>query len=293
MCGGCLLSARALPPYGPVISLADRTRLIAVWLPATASLAHRTTRMLFLHPPLRRHTSASNSTNRASAVSRRHRPGRLAPPEPCRDEGDSERLRNACNDDSRMAGPGVGSAAHADIVALFARSTPPLRQHQLHAPPTRLPHPLPRLAPTGHAELFAGNLRAARAAPLYTARGVLKYPSRQDADARRGLNIRRRRMRRSGAKANDYRWFDLGGIRETPVSFSEDERSTVHADNSSVQAVRRDRTFRYRRMSKSSLRRVAGSLYDLLPALAGGPRLVNGSTSSCGFRSPAGGAQVK
>ena len=120
-------------------------------------------------------------------------------------------------------------------VALLARLHAASAQYQGFEPIPfdYLANLYPRLAPDGHAELFIGEVEGTPvAARLYTGcGGVFKARlagmDRDSAAARLSVPAAVEWEAIRWAKANGYRWFDFGGIREAAVSVIESERSDV------------------------------------------------------------------
>jgi glycosyltransferase involved in cell wall biosynthesis/lipid II:glycine glycyltransferase (peptidoglycan interpeptide bridge formation enzyme) len=244
--GGALVLGRRLPlvgevgyvPYGPVISLgADRDPTISVLAAALRRLAHRTTRMLFVQPPLdgddislelQRQGFRLSHANIAPAASLRLDLGR-----------DEDELRAGLQKrlqrwTRRWPTRGVRvRRGTQDDVAFLARLHAASAQHHGFEPIPLdyLTNLYQRLAPAGHAELFVGEIEGKPvAARLFTGcGGVLKERLvGMDRDSVAGklsvpAAIEWEAIR--WAKANGYRWVDFGGIGDTAVSTLEDERS--------------------------------------------------------------------
>jgi lipid II:glycine glycyltransferase (peptidoglycan interpeptide bridge formation enzyme) len=237
--GGALVLWRKLPligavgyvPYGPLISPeTDRTPAIAALAAALRRLAHAKMRMLFVQPPLDGEDISRELRLRGF---RRSHAG-IAPEaslrlDLARDEDD---LRAGLSPDLRRRAkkwPTFGVRVRRgtkDDLPLFAR---------LHAASAQSQgfEPIPldyiatlyrRLAPTGHAELFIGELEGKPVvADLLTGCGGafklrLTGMDRDSEAGRAGVPAAVRWEAIRWAKANGYKWFDFGGIRDTSIS---------------------------------------------------------------------------
>jgi hypothetical protein len=128
-----------------------------------------------------------------------------------------------------------------DDVALLARLHAASAQHHGFEPIPLdyLANLYRRLAPTGHAGLFVGEVEGRPvAARLFTGcGGVLKERivgmERDSAAGRFSVPAAVEWEAMRWAKANGYRWVDFGGIRDEAVSILEDERSDASALTSS------------------------------------------------------------
>ena len=252
--GGALVMSRRLPligeasyvPYGPVIAQdTDREPVIAALVAGLRQQADRRMRMLFVQPPV--------GGDDISLEFRRHdfRPSQaaIAPSaslhlDLTRNEdelraGLSERLQRWTR---RWPARGV-RVRHGtqDDVALLARLHAATARHQgfRPIPLDYLTVLYRRLAPAGHAELFVGEIEGRPAgATLFTGCGGvfkdrLTGMDRDSAAGRLCVSAAIQWEAIRWAKANGYRWFDFGGIRDTAVLILEDERSDSSALTSS------------------------------------------------------------
>ncbi|MFG1931585.1 GNAT family N-acetyltransferase [Mycobacterium sp. NPDC048908] len=244
--GGALVMTRKLPvvgevgyaPYGPLISPeADRDPVIAALAAALRGLAQRKIRMLFIQPPL----GGNDISRELQQEGFRPSSAGIAPVA-------SLRLDLTRGEDELRAGlrkrltvwtrnwPKRGVHVRRgtqDDVALLARLHAASAQYQGFEP---IPHSYlanlyRRLAPDGHAELFVGEIEGRPvAARLYTScGGVLKARlagmGRDPAAGKLSVPAAVEWEAIRWAKANDYRWFDFGGISDTAVSILEDEQA--------------------------------------------------------------------
>ncbi len=243
---GALVIRRRLPlvgevayvPYGPVIALdADREPVIGVLVAALHRLADRRMRMIFVQPP-----SGGDDISREC---RRHgfRPSQagIAPVA-------SLRLDLAKNEDELFAGlrrefqekslrwarRGVQvRRGTQDDVAHLARLHAATAQHHGFTP-IRMEYIATlyrQLAPAGHAELFVGEIEGRPlCAKLLTGcggvlTGRLTGMDRDRQTYRLGVPAAVVWEAIKWAKANGYRWFDFGGIREIAASIIDDQQS--------------------------------------------------------------------
>jgi len=188
----------------------------------------------------------------------------LAPPGPCRDEGELRRAAEALHDGLGDGRPVVWRVRRGtqDDVALFARLHAPLGQHQGSRPSHSttgdlyrgLARPVTRSCSSGKSRQARGRslvhrLRRCTQVSLVgmdrdAAAGGVERPAAAEWEAIRW------------AKANDYRWFDSRNPRNGGVGSRGRAVRLVHADKfRGVKAGFGGTPFRYRRLSKSSLRR--------------------------------------
>ncbi len=246
--GGALVLQRKLPvlgmvgyvPYGPLISPdMDPESLCTVLAVALRQLARRTTKTLFIQPPL----DGGHISGELQRLGFRPSNAGIAP-------AASLRLDLARDEDELRAGlrkrlrtwsrtwqkRGVSvRRGTQDDVALFARLYAASAQHQRFEPlsfdyQAKL---YSSLAADGHAELFIGEVEgAAVAARMYTGcGGVLKQRligmDRDSEAARLNVPAAVEWEALRWAKANGYQWFDFGGIREAAVPVIENQRADL------------------------------------------------------------------
>ncbi|MFG1931581.1 lipid II:glycine glycyltransferase FemX [Mycobacterium sp. NPDC048908] len=252
--GGALVLTRRLPlvgevgyvPYGPVIAFgAERDPVIAALGAAMRRLASRKLRMLFVQPPLE---GADISLELRRTGFRPSHAG-IAPVASLRldlakDEGE---LFSALPKETRRRArkwPECGVRVHRgteqDVPLLARLHAATARHHGFEPIPLNYLETLyRRLAPTGHVELFIGEVDGIPVfADLLTGcGGVLKgRVTGMDRDSAAGrlkvpAAVRWETIR--WAKAKGYRWFDFGGIRDAAVTILQEERSDLSALTSS------------------------------------------------------------
>jgi lipid II:glycine glycyltransferase (peptidoglycan interpeptide bridge formation enzyme) len=233
--GGALVMSRRLPligevgyvPYGPVIVLdTDREPVIAVLVAALRRQAKRKMRMLFIQPPLggddvglefRRQGFRLSQANIAPSASLRL--------DLAKDEDELfAGLRRTFQKKARRwprQGVHVRRGTQEDV-ALLARLHATTAQHQGFTPmtPDYVTNLYRQLVSAGRAELFVGEVEGNPVCTkLFTScGGVLKERltgmDRDDATVRLGVPGAVLWGAILWAKANGYRWFDFGGIRE-------------------------------------------------------------------------------
>jgi glycosyltransferase involved in cell wall biosynthesis/lipid II:glycine glycyltransferase (peptidoglycan interpeptide bridge formation enzyme) len=278
-------------PYGPVISLdADRDPSVAVLASALRRLARQKMRVLFIQPPLggedisrelRRHGFRPSHANIAPEASFHLDLSRT----------EDELWAGLTTEMRRRARkwPELGVRVRRgtqDDVALLARLHAASAQHHGF-------EPLPleyiatlyrRLAPAGHAELFVGEIEGKPVfADLLTGcggvlKGRLTGMDRDSAAGRLRVSAAVRWEAIRWAKANGYRWFDFGGIRDTAVSTLVDKRSTstVTGDDA-YKASFGGTPFRYARPVEIISSPAIRFAYDLTQRWPVGRRLVERS----------------
>jgi hypothetical protein len=119
-----------------------------------------------------------------------------------------------------------------DDVALLARLHAASAQHQgfKPIPLDHMANLFRRLAPSGHAELFVGEIEGRPVfADLFTGcggvlKGRLTGMDRDSAAGRIGVSAAVRWETIRWAKASGYRWYDFGGIRDSSVAALVDKR---------------------------------------------------------------------
>ena len=246
--GGALVLQRRLPmvgmvgyvPYGPVVLPdVDGEPLSAVVTAALRRLARRTTRILFIQPPL----DGDEISRELVRLGFRPSHAGIAP-------AASLRLDLAQDEDTLRArlpkslqkwirkwparGVTVRRGAQGDV-AVLARLHAASAQHQNFEPITfdYLATLYRRLAPDGHAQLFVGEVEGTPlVARLFTGcAGVitarLAGMERDSAAVRLNVSTAVHWEAIRWAKANGYRWYDFGGIRDTAVSVLEHEGSDL------------------------------------------------------------------
>jgi lipid II:glycine glycyltransferase (peptidoglycan interpeptide bridge formation enzyme) len=295
--GGALVLQRWVPvlgmvgyvPYGPLISPeVDGESLCAVLAVAMRRLARRTTRVLFIQPPL----DGDHLSGELQRLGFRPSRAGIAPTASLRLDlaQDEEMLRAGLRKRLRTwsrswtkRGVQVRRGTQGDLV-LFGRLHAASAQHQGFEPlPSDYVATLySRLAADGHAELFIGEVDGtAVAARLYTGcGGVLKQRligmDRDSAAARLNVPAAVEWEAIRWAKANGYQWFDFGGIREAAVSMIENQRSDVSQLTSSEVFKNSfgGTPYRYPKPVELISSRVVRSGYDLAMRWPGGRRAV-------------------
>jgi lipid II:glycine glycyltransferase (peptidoglycan interpeptide bridge formation enzyme) len=242
--GGALILTRRLPligeigyvSYGPMIaSDMERGPVVAVLGAALRRLADRKIRMLFVQPP----AGADDVSLELGRNGFRRSQAGIAPTASLRldlstdeDELFAQMSREIRNKSNRWAKGGVRiRLGTQDDVALLARLHAATAQHHGFAPiPSDYIANLYRLlAPLGHAALFVGEVEGQpRCAQLSTAcggvmKGRLMGVDRERVAGRLGVSIAVVWETIRWAKANGYRWFDFGGIRETAASLLDED----------------------------------------------------------------------
>ena len=300
--GGALVIWRRLPlvgevayvPYGPLISVdADRGPVIAVLAAALRHLAHRRMRMLFVQPPLGGDDVSLELLRRGF----RHSHAGIAPEASVRVDltRDEDELRAGLSKDMRrrarkwpQLGVRVRRGTQGDV-ALLARLHAASAQHHGFEPIPLdyMANLYRRLAPTGHAELFVGEIdgRPVFVDLLTGCGGVLKGRltgmDRDSAAARVGVSAAVRWETMRWAKANGYRWFDFGGIRDSAVAALVDQRpdsSPVTGDDAYKVAFG-GTPFRYATPVEIISSPVVRVAYDLTRRWSVGRRLVERSSN--------------
>jgi glycosyltransferase involved in cell wall biosynthesis/lipid II:glycine glycyltransferase (peptidoglycan interpeptide bridge formation enzyme) len=242
--GGALILTRRLPligevgyvSYGPMIAPdVGREPVIDVLVAALRRLADRRMRMLFVQPPpgaddialeLRRNGFRPSQAGIAPAASLRLD---LA-------KGEDELYAGLKRDFQKKYRRWARHAVQVrrgtqDDVPLLARLHAASAQHHGFTP---IPHDYianlyRQLAPLGHAELFVGEVEGRQlcASLLTGCGGVLKGRltgmDRDPKVSRLGIPAAVVWEAIRWAKANGYRWFDFGGIRETAASILEEQ----------------------------------------------------------------------
>ncbi|RDH77695.1 peptidoglycan bridge formation glycyltransferase FemA/FemB family protein [Mycolicibacterium moriokaense] len=244
---GALVMGQRLPvvgevgyvPYGPVISDdADRGGVITEITAALSGLALRTIKMLFIQPPLggddislelQRRGFRPSGAGIAPVASLRLDLAR------CEEDlraGLRKRLRTWTRSWPKR-GVHVRRGTQDDI-ALFARLHAATAVHQGFEPLTYdyLATLYEVLSPLGHVELFIGEINGRPVAGrLYSScGGVLKLRfagmDRDEEATRLSVPAAVEWETIRWAKANGYRWFDFGGIKDSAVAILESEGSS-------------------------------------------------------------------
>ena len=242
--GGALILTRRLPligevgyvSYGPMIAPDIRREpVVAALGAALRELADRKIRMLFVQPP----PGADDVSLELGRIGFRRSQAGIAPTASLRldlstaeDELFAHMSREIRNKSNRWAKGGVRvRLGTQDDLALLARLHAATAQHHGFAPiPLDYIANLYRLlAPLGHATLFVGEVEGQpRCAQLSTAcgsvmKGRLMGVDRDRVAGRLGVSMAVVWDTIRWAKANGYRWFDFGGIRETAAALLDEE----------------------------------------------------------------------
>lgn len=231
--GGALVLRRRLPilgeigyvPYGPVISAAaDRTRVAAALAAALDRLARRKLKALIVQPPL------EGGDLRLELERRGFRPSQveIAPAASFRLDlarPEAELWQAIPKEARRRArqwqqnGVRVRRGTLDDIAILARLHAASAQHHGFRAIPYDYMATLfSRLAPVGHAHLFVGEVQGEPVfADLLTGcggvlKGRLTGMDRESPAGRLRVSAAVRWEAIKWAKANDYRWFDFGGL---------------------------------------------------------------------------------
>ena len=246
--GGAQVLQRRLPmvgmvgyvPYGPVVLPGvDGEPLSEVVAAALRRLAGRTTKILFVQPPLDGHEISRELVRLGFRPSH----AGIAPAASLRldlaqDEDELRaRLPKSVQKWTRKwpaRGVSVRRGTQGDV-AVLARLHAASAQYQNFEPLPfgYLAAQYRRLAPDGHAQIFVGEVDGTPVvARLFTGcAGVitarLAGMERDSAAARLNVSTAVHWEAIRWAKANGYRWYDFGGIRDTAVSAMEHEGSDL------------------------------------------------------------------
>ncbi|MFG1931586.1 lipid II:glycine glycyltransferase FemX [Mycobacterium sp. NPDC048908] len=244
--GGALVLGRRLPligevgyiPYGPVVRPeADRDPVAIALATALRRLARTELRMIFVQPPL----GGNDVSLELQRQGFRSSAAGIAPTASLRLDLDRDEdelragLRRRLQRWTRNwpnRGVRVRRGTQQDV-ALLARlhAASALHQNFEPLPLDYLENLYRRLAPTGHAELFVGEIDGKPvAARLYTScGGVLKERllgmDRDSEAAKLSVPAAVEWEAIRWAKASGYQWVDFGGISDKAASILEDERS--------------------------------------------------------------------